>query len=626
MPRRHSVSLFALGFALVSPTLAAAADIQVASPDGAVRFTVSVGAARTSFTVTLRDRLVIEPSPLALTVDGNDITAAATAGTAERYQIDETYPTRGVHSRAVNRCNGARIPLTGGGTGYTLDVRVFNDAAAFQLVVPGGQSPRVPDEATTFVLPAGGVGWHQNPRGHYEGEYHPHEVASVPTGTWAPPPLTVKLPNGAGYVSITEANLVNYAGMMLQADGKRGFTVRLGHAVPASYPFELRYKEDVERFSKAASVSGPIVTPWRVVMVEADLNALVNCDAVTNLCPPPDPDLFPKGVDTEWLKPGRAVWEYLDGKKNTLAESTEFCRLAGELGFEHNVIEGYWRRWSDDELKGLTRFGKDRGVGVWLWRGSKELRDPKARHALFQRCREVGAVGVKLDFFDHEAKEMIDFYQTLLKETAENHLMVNFHGANKPTGEQRTWPNELTREAVRGMESSTLRERARHGTTLPFTRLLAGPADYTPVHFGARRGDTTWAHQIASGAILTSPLLTYAASPRALLANPAVEMIKAIPSVWDETIVLPPSEIGELAALTRRKGDVWFLAVMNGPSANALRVPLTFLSDGEYRTLIVRDAKDNSAAVQVEHATRKRGEALAIDLTAGGGFVARFSK
>jgi len=626
MPRRHPVSLFALTIALLTPGIVAAADVQVASPDEAVRFAVTTGETRPTFSLTFRGKSVIEPSPLAMTVDGTDITATATAGTAERYQIDETYPTRGVHSRAGNRCNGAKIPLTGNGTSYVLDVRVFNDAAAFRLVVPGGQNPRVPDEATTFILPAGGVGWHQNPRGHYEGEYHPHDVADVPAGTWAPPPFTVKLANAAGYVSITEAHLVNYAGMMLQADGKRGFTVRLGHAVPASYPFELRYKDDVERYKKPASVMGTITTPWRVVMVGADLNALVNCDAVTNLCPPPDPNIFPKGIDTEWLKPGRAVWEYLDGKKNNLAESTEFCRMAGELGFEHNVIEGYWRRWSDDELKRLTKFGKDRSVGVWLWRGSKELRDPAARRDLFNRCREVGAVGVKLDFFDHEAKEMIDFYQTLLKETAENHLMVNFHGANKPTGEQRTWPNELTREAVRGMESSAMRERARHGTTLPFTRLFAGPADYTPVHFGTRRGDTTWAHQIASGAILTSPLLTYAASPRALLANPAVEMIKAIPSVWDETIVLPPSEIGELAALARRKGDVWFLAVMNGPSAKTLQVPLTFLGDGTYRALFIRDQKDNPAAVQVEHGTQKRGDMLTIELSAGGGFVGRFSK
>jgi alpha-glucosidase len=628
MPRRRLMSFFALSFGVLTPAFAAAADVQVASPDGSVRFTARIGGARPTFTVTFRDKSVLEPSPLAMAVDGTDITATATAGTAERYQIDETYPTRGVHSRAVNRCNGARIPLTHAASGmsYSLDVRVFNDAAAFRFVVPGEQKPRVPDEATTFVLPAGGTGWHQNPRGHYEGEYRPHDVAAVPAGTWAPPPFTVKLPNGVGYASITEANLVNYAGMMLQADGKRGFTVRLGHAVPASYPFELRYKEDVERYTKPASVTGTITTPWRVAMVGADLNALVNCDAVTNLCPPPDPKLFPKGVETEWLKPGRAVWEYLDGRKNNLAESTEFCRMAGELGFEHNVIEGYWRRWSDDELKGLTKFAKERGVGVWLWRGSKELRDPAARRDLFKRCREVGAVGVKLDFFDHEAKEMIDFYHTLLKETAEHQLMVNFHGANKPTGEQRTWPNEMTREAVRGMESSAMRERARHGTTLPFTRLLAGHADYTPVHFGTRRGDTTWAHQIATGAILTSPLLTYAASPRALLANPALEMIKAIPAVWDETIVLPPSEIGELAALARRRGDVWFVAVMNGPSAKTLRVPLTFLGDGAYRGLFVRDQKDDPATVLVENATRTRGDTLAIELRAGGGFVGRFAK
>src|SRR5262245_46311825 len=134
MPRRHPVSFLALSFALLTPALAAAAEVQVASPDGAIRFNVSIGAARPTITVTFRDKTVIEPSPLAMAVDGTDITAGATAGTAERYQIDETYSTRGVHSRAVSHCNGAKIPLTGNGTSYMLDVRVFNDAAAFRLV------------------------------------------------------------------------------------------------------------------------------------------------------------------------------------------------------------------------------------------------------------------------------------------------------------------------------------------------------------------------------------------------------------------------------------------------------------------------------------------------------------
>src|SRR5262249_47035120 len=153
-----------------------------------------------------------------------------------------------------------------------------------------------------------------------------------------------------------------------------------------------------------------------------------------------------------------------------------------------------------------------------------------------------------------------DLYQSLLREAAELKLLVDFHGANKPTGEARTWPNELTREAIRGMEASKLADRATHDATLPFTRMLAGHAEYTPLHFGERRRNTTWAHQVASAAILSAPLLTYAAHPANMLANPCADMIKSIPSFWDETVVLPPSEIGEVAVFARRRGETWFLA------------------------------------------------------------------
>jgi len=183
----------------------------------------------------------------------------------------------------------------------------------------------------------------------------------------------------------------------------------------------------------------------------------------------------------------------------------------------------------------------------------------------------VGVVGVKIDFLDHEAREVIDLYETLLREAARHELMVDFHGANKPTGQARTWPNELTREAVRGMEGRTT-DRAVHDATLPFTRYLAGPGDYTPVVLGDRRRETSWPHQIATAAIFTSPLLVYGANPKSLLENPAVELIKALPSTWDETIVLPGSSIGEVAAFARRKGDQWFVAVLNGPEARTLLV------------------------------------------------------
>jgi alpha-glucosidase len=304
----------------------------------------------------------------------------------------------------------------------------------------------------------------------------------------------------------------------------------------------------------------------------------------------------------------------------------DFSRWAGELGFEYNVLEGFWRRWTDDQLRELVRDSRSHGVGIWLWIHSKELRTPEARRSFFQKCKDVGAVGAKIDFFDHEAKEVVDLYPELLREAARSQILVDFHGANKPTGESRTWPNELGREGVYGLEHRGMTQWARHNTTLPFTRLLAGPADYTPVLFGERRRETSWAHQVASAAVLTAPLLVYAAHPRSLLTNPAVEMIKSIPSVWDETIVLPPSEIGELAAFARRSGDRWFLAVLNGPEARTLRLPLSFLGAGNYRALIIGDRDDDPAAVKREEATIAKDGAIDVRLRVGGGLIARFDR
>jgi alpha-glucosidase len=274
----------------------------------------------------------------------------------------------------------------------------------------------------------------------------------------------------------------------------------------------------------------------------------------------------------------------------------------------------------------MVEYGKKRGVGLILWKHSKELRDPAARAAFFKKCREAGAAGAKIDFFDHDHREVIDYYHVLLREAAENQLVVNFHGSTKPTGEPRTWPNELVRESIRGMESSKLTARARHDATLPFTRFLAGHADYTPVHFGTRRGDTTWAHQIATAAVFTAPMLLYAAHPQTILDNPAVGMVKSIPSVWDETVVLPVSEIGIVAAFARRQGDRWFLAIVNGPEARSLKIPLSFLGEGDYRASYVRDRKDEPAAVQLEDTLARRGDSLAIELSPGGGFLGRFDR
>jgi len=605
--------------------------IRIDSPDGKVRFDMLPNAERLTFTVTLENTPVLEASAIAMILDGYDLSSGVVFGKAERYEINETYPWCGARSTAIDRCNGARIFLQNDLSfiDYILDVRVFNDGAAFRHVIPSDEgTAHVPDEYTTFVVPAGSTVWYGGLQdGHYEADYLKKDISEVRPGEWAGPPLTFKLPNQSGYGSITEANLVNYSGMGLEADSRRGWVTGLGHRQPLNYPYELRYgREEAKRLGKPAAIFGTVTTPWRVVMAGRDLNALVNSTVLPNLCPPPDARFFPRGIDTSWIKPGRAVWRYVDGGDGSFEGLKEFSRLAGQLGFEYQVVEGVWSRWSESQIKEIVDYSRQQGVGLLFWKHSRQLRTPEARDVFFKQLRDAGVVGAKIDFFDHEARELIDLYEALLQKAAEDSILLVFHGANKPTGRERTWPNEVVREGIRGMESSRLMERARHQTILPFTRYLAGAADYTTMLFGERRRDSSCAHQIASMAVFASPLLTIAAHPQTILNHPAVDVIKSIPAVWDETNVLPASEIGELAVFARRTGGTWFLAVMCGPRPRKIGVPLTFLDDGLYHAVLVRDDGKNDAAVVLEDRMVQKSDKLAIEMIKGGGFIARFSK
>jgi len=602
--------------------------VEVASPDGRIVFTLLPNAERLSFTVALDGRSALEPSPAQMSVDGYDLGSGLVFGSVETYSIDESFPWHGAHATARHRCRGAKVALTSdlGMIPFSFEVRVFDDGVAYRHVVPGAAGEaRVPDERSAFVLPEGATVWYHDLDGHYESAYEERSVAEVPAGQWAGPPLSFRLPQG-GYGSISEANLVGYSGMALEADGRRGFVVGLGHRQPLNWPFELRYgREEAKRLGRAASASGTITTPWRVVLLGRDLNALANSDVLPSLCSPADPRLFPQGMATPWVEPGTAVWRYVDGGDESFEGLVRFSELGARLGAKYHIVEATWQRWTDAQVREIVERSRALGVQLVFWKHSRQLRTPAERDAFFAQLRAWGVAGAKIDFFDHEAKESIDLYEELLRLAAENQLVLNFHGANKPTGRLRTWPNELVREAVRGMESRSLVERARHDTILPFTRYLAGPADYTTMLFGERRADSTWAHQVASLATFASPMLTIAAHPQSALDNPAFDVIRSIPPVWDETRVLPESRIGRLSAFARRKGPMWMLAVMAGSEPASMTLPLAFLGSGRYRAVLVRDVPENAAAVTLESAIVDSRDSLKIEMPRGGGFVARFT-
>lgn len=605
---------------------AAWAQVSLSSPNGGVEFRLSASkTGALEYTVNFKGKPAIEASNVAITVNGANLAQGARLGTVERYEVNEKYPWHGGRAEAIDKCNGARVSVAGasGKLTYTLDIRAYDDGVAFRHHVPG-EGLRTPDEATSFRVPQNSVLWFHDLEDHYEAQHARKSLRAIPNGEWMAPPVTIQLPEGRGFAAITEGALRDYSGMALQADGEGSLWARLGHAVPPSYPYRLRYASDVERLKKPAAVDGPITTPWRIVMLGADLNALVNSDVVHNVAPKPDARLFPQGIRTEWIKPGRALWSYLDGGTNTLEGMKEFSRQAAELGFEYSVLEGFWSRWPEKDVKELADESRKLGVGILLWRHSNQLRTPEARRAFFEMCKRTGVAGAKIDFFDHEHKEVVDLYETLLREAAEARLLLDFHGSNKPTGMERTWPNLVGLEGIRGMEMRP--PYAQHDVTLPFTRMLAGLADYTPMHFGARKfADTTWAHQIANAVLLQAPLQVYAANPYSILNNPAVDVIKSIPSTWDETVVLPVSAIGEVAAFARRKGKTWFLAVNNGVFERSVTVGLSFLGAGWHKGALVRDGGE-AASVSMEHGMFRAADSLTIRMRSGGGFVGRFQQ
>ncbi|TVT43075.1 glycoside hydrolase family 97 protein [Hymenobacter setariae] len=590
----------------------------ILSPDKRLALTLSFAGDQLQYKILFRGKPVIEPSALGLQLGTQLVGRGQAFGPVQRTSFSETYAWRGVHSQATNAYNQASLPVTptASAAAFRVEARVFNDGVAWRYVVPQAGAGLVRADNTEFTIPAGSTVWSQPDVVNYEGRYQPQPIEAVPVGQLAGPPLTAVLPNRQGYLAITEGGVTNFAGISLAASGPRVYKANLKGTV---------------------TTEATIETPWRIVEVGADLNALVNCDIVHNVSPKPDARLFPQGFATPWVQPGRSVWSWLTANRAVTFENMKrFSQWAGQLGFEYNLVDEGWSRWNDGGkdpwtlLQELVTYSATQHVKVWIWKaypdhdGTPGLQQAAARQAFFRHCRDIGVAGVKIDFFNGEPQQVLQFYQAALREAAELHLLLDFHGANKPTGESRTWPNELSREAVRGLESEKV--WPAHDAALPFTRYLAGHGDYTPLTFGPLGQGTTLAHQVATMATFTSPFLCVAANPEEILTSPAREFITSIPTVWDETIVLPQSELGALSLLARRHGTTWYLAALNGTASQQVSVSLAFLGKGNYQALTLADSPDSPAQAVSKRPTVTRQTSLTITLQAGGGYLGIFRK
>ena len=496
-----------------------------------------------------------------------------------------------------------------GSTETNVECCVERDGHAVRYRLPMGRR-LIESEDTVWNLPPDAKCWYQTAAGCYEDIHSSCLVQDVPQGKTLSLPITFKLTDGT-YRMITEANLVDYTDLAVVHEGNGRFRA-VYYAEKG--PFEQ---------------TGADTTPWRVMIEAKSLNDLFNCDLVRRLCPAP---INARSVALH--NPGRCIWQWLPAGNPVYAEQRDWYDKTAALGFEYYLIDAGWKDWRDGEkdqwacLKTAIDYGRTLGVKTAIWVDSKEMPTTERRRAYLEKVVEAGAVGIKIDFVPSCDSKWCKWYEETLADTAEMGLFVDFHGAVKPSGRERTWPHELAREAIRGHEWHVTRYKRvlppEHDCILPFTRLVQGHGDYTPVVFQKDQLiHFTWPRQLAQGIVFACPFLCFGDYPQNYLDSPMIEIIRALAPVYEETIVLPGSEIGECVAMARRSGGKWFVAIENGAQPRCLDIPLGFLGGGKWRMLGYRDHPSGALDSCVRDEREVLGtDRIQVEIRSKGGFVA----
>ena len=569
----------------------------------------------------------------------------------EQKEIRNTWRTvAGKSSEVLDHCREMRIFLEeteAPKRQFEFIVRAYDDGIAFRYFLPAQSGIRdfaLTSERTEFHFPANHTAWagrQNNFIGSQEVEFDKVKLNDITPSNIVLLPLTIQA-GPSSFLAITEANLTDWAGMYLTGTGTQPNTLVTTLSPLPKQP-NILVRSTAPRYS-----------PWRVIMTGDRPGDMIESNLILNLSEPC------AIADTSWIKPGRSAWDrwwsgdYAPDATFKLGMNTEtmkyFTKFAAEMGWEYVIVDWTWYGNPEDpnsditkpipevDMEEIVRYAHSLKVNVLLWaRWNHVNRQMEQAFPLYEKW---GISGVKIDFMDSDDQEMVNFYERTLKLAAKHHLAVDFHGAYKPTGIRRTWPNLLTREGVLGNEYNkwSTRVTPEHSVTLPFTRMLAGPMDFTPGGFRSttkanfKPRDTapfvmgTRAHQLAMLVVYESPLQVLCDSPYSYRGQPGLEFLKVVPTTWDETKVVNGA-IGEYVTIARRHGDKWYLGSMTDSTARKLEVPLNFLGKGEYKVHIYSDSPESEDApdwVREETRQTSASETLTLPMVSGGGYAAWF--
>lgn len=653
--------LLSLLLVLISQLSQAQKKYEVQSPDKTIQIEVQTGSNLT-WSVKSNNAIVLLPSALSIQLSNNE-----TLGKNSKLQKATPSPVKGnIHSSFYKKANIPdeynQLMLRFSGN-WGIIFRAYNDGVAYRFFTEKKDSITVVNEGAEFAFEkddSAYLPYSLDPRWKddlhqtsFEALYKEAPISSIKKDSLIFLPVLVDLGNRQKAV-ITEADQQNYPGMYI--NGCANNTLQTSFA---QYPIEEDYAREgsfnlivKNRAGYIAKLPGKSMLPWRTIIISKQDKDLLNTDMIYKLAEPS------QLKDTSWIKPGKVAWDWwnnwnisgIDFKSGINTETYKYyIDFAAANKLEYIVLDEGWSEIYDllkikpnVDLKAIVDYGKTKGVGVILW---------TVWHALYHHMDSVfatyeamGVKGFKIDFLDRDDQKMVASTVEIAKKAADHHMLVDYHGVYKPSGLQRTYPNVIGYEGVRGMENtkwSDYNNMPHYDVILPFTRMIAGPMDYTP---GAMRNaskdnfrpingnpmsEGTRVHQMAMYALYDAPLGILCDNPTAYMKEQeCTDFIAKTPTVFDETVALD-SKVGAYAAIAKRKGDAWYVSAMTDWTLRQLTLDFSFLGEGQYEAEIFSDGVNaNRQASDYKREVKKitKGDSLQISMAPGGGWAARIYK
>ena len=611
--------------------LMAGAPIVLVSPDRSNR--IEISADGTTFSVSRKGEQLVDPSPLGLELSGApqfDKLRLVGVQKASRKRVIPLTATKA--KSALDHYNGAKITFreaSGSGRTVAIEARAYNDGVAFRYVMPGGAPVALSGEKTAFRLAGDPKCYFTEFSGSHEKPWQNLNVSKLDKAKTYDLLTNCASPSGRTHFALAQSDLSQYAGARLKPE-KGALRVEV---------IRRPDQPDVAVLSPKGLTSA-----WRAIMLGNRAGDLIESQLIGNLAPQAEGDF-------SWVKPGLAAWDWWSGptagEKPTMERFKRFIDFAAASGFPYFLIDAGWPLNATPccdadpktditkpnpviDMPALVKYAADKGVGLLLWAHWKHV-EPRMDEVLdtYQRW---GIKGIKVDFTDRDDQQMVQFFTRLAEATAKRHLLLDMHSAFLPAGIARTFPNYITQEGVMGLEYNKFawgQITPAHNVYLAYTRMLAGPMDYTPGGFRNASPNsyvqselmpmtrTTRGQAIAQYVVYESPLQMVSDDPSAYKNAPGFDFIKLVPTAWDETRFLdgtPDSHV----VLARRKGARWFVGAMTNEEARTVKIPLSFLGRGTFNATTWQDGTGPNDVQRIDRTVTAR-DVLTVPLAAGGG-------